>query len=136
MIHRTCIALGLVLAATATTAAPIYRCGNTYSQTPCPEGGTVVEATDPRTGAQRAEARRLAAAERKAAAEREREQKEKAAENAAATAVPGTLSPAAAAPATPPASAAHARAGHAKPKKAAADKDFVAAVPRDKAARK
>ena len=38
----------------------------TYSQVPC-AGGTLVEAADPRTAAQRAEARRVAARERKAA---------------------------------------------------------------------
>ena len=47
---------------------PVYRCGNVYSQTPCPQG-KLVEATDPRSGAQRAEARRLAADERKLAAD-------------------------------------------------------------------
>jgi len=57
-------------------AAPIYRCGSTYSQTPCP-GGSVVEATDTRSAAQRAEAKRIADKERKAAEEMERERKQK-----------------------------------------------------------
>lgn len=49
-------------------AQPIYRCGNVYSQTPCPQGH-IVEATDPRTAAQRAEARSVAADDRRLAAE-------------------------------------------------------------------
>lgn len=66
-------ALALVCASTAVSAAPVYRCGGgTYSQTPCP-GGRVVEATDPRSAAQRAEARRVAAAEKRRAQEMERE---------------------------------------------------------------
>jgi hypothetical protein len=55
-------------------AAPIYRCGAVYQQTPC-ENGRVVEATDPRTAAQRAEAARVAAAERRRAAEMARERR-------------------------------------------------------------
>jgi hypothetical protein len=67
------IALLLALAgATAQAAGPVYRCGSSYSQTPCP-GGTLVEAGDPRTAAQRAEARRIAAAERTAARKAEQE---------------------------------------------------------------
>jgi hypothetical protein len=66
----------LACSAVSATAAPIYRCGSTYSQTPCP-GGSVVEATDTRSAAQRAEARRIADKERKAAEEMERERKQK-----------------------------------------------------------
>jgi hypothetical protein len=63
----------LACASAAASAAPVYRCGGgTYSQTPCP-GGTVVDATDPRSAAQRAEARRVAAAEKRRAREMERE---------------------------------------------------------------
>ena len=61
-----------VACATAQAAGPVYRCGSTYSQTPC-TGGRQLEAGDPRTAAQRAEARRQAAAERKAARSMERE---------------------------------------------------------------
>jgi len=42
-------------------AQPVYRCGNVYSQTPCPQG-RIVEATDPRTAAQREKQVALAAA--------------------------------------------------------------------------
>jgi hypothetical protein len=63
----------LVWAGMAHAAGPIYRCGGgTYSQVPC-AGATLVEAADPRTAAQRAEARRAAAAERKAAQTLERD---------------------------------------------------------------
>jgi hypothetical protein len=68
------LALVLIAFAGASSAAePIYRCsGGTYSQVPC-AGGTLVEAADPRSAAQRAEARRVAAAERKAAQSLERD---------------------------------------------------------------
>ena len=66
-------ALALACASASLSAAPVYRCGGgTYSQTPCP-GGRVVDATDPRSAAQRAEARRVAAAEKRRAREMERE---------------------------------------------------------------
>jgi hypothetical protein len=71
---QTALAFVLLAFASITQAAgPIYRCGGgTYSQVPC-AGGTLVEAADPRTAAQRAEARRVAAAERKAAQALERD---------------------------------------------------------------
>lgn len=40
---------------TGATAQKTYKCGNTYSQAPCP-GGIVIEATDPRTPAQKTQA--------------------------------------------------------------------------------
>src|SRR6185436_20773685 len=50
----------LSFAGCACAAQTIYRCGTEgnviYAQTPCPEG-RVVEATDPRSAAQRADAR-------------------------------------------------------------------------------
>jgi hypothetical protein len=61
------LAVALLALSGAGGAAPIYRCGNTYSQTPCP-GGKLVDASDPRTAAQRAEARRIAAKEKRDAA--------------------------------------------------------------------
>lgn len=112
---RLVFCLALVLSAGAVHAQAIYRCGKTYSQTPCPDGGRIVEATDPRSAAQRAEARRIAAAERRAAAAKERERR--AAEKAAQTgnAAPGTLGAATATAASAP---------------AAPKKDFVATVPK------
>ena len=72
MTHWPFALLLAVAGTTAQAAGPVYRCGSTYSQTPCP-GGTQLEAGDPRTAAQRAEARRQAAAERKASRSMERE---------------------------------------------------------------
>ena len=108
MKHST-LALLLGLAALGATAQPVYRCGSEYSRVPCPQG-RIVEATDPRTGAQRAEAQRVAASERKLAAEM---RKERLADQAA-------LKPAAASSlsaAAPAASASAAERGHSKPKK-------------------
>jgi hypothetical protein len=66
-------ALLITLASAAAQAAPAYRCGpGVYSQTPC-QGGSVVEATDPRSAAQRAEARRQHAAQRQTAKQLEKE---------------------------------------------------------------
>ena len=68
--RHAAIAVSFFVAAWATVPAhaqTVYRCGNEYTSIPCPEGGRVVEATDPRSAAQRAEARRLAALERRQA---------------------------------------------------------------------
>jgi hypothetical protein len=51
----------------AAAQQPVYRCGNSYSQTPCPQG-RMVTATDVRSAAERAEAARIAANERNLAA--------------------------------------------------------------------
>jgi hypothetical protein len=65
-------------AGAATMAEPIYRCagadGPEYSHIPCP-GGKVLESSDPRSAAQRAEAARVAAQERRQAAALERERR-------------------------------------------------------------
>ncbi len=123
---RFSIALALVAATgLAHAAGSIYRCGpdgRTYSQTPCADG-TLLDAADPRTAAQRAEAKRVQAAERKAAADLERERK--AAEKAAPGAASLGAEPAASAPAKEPAR---------RKAKAAGTKDFVAAVPGAKTA--
>jgi hypothetical protein len=67
------LAFFLIGAASLGAAAqPVYRCGSVYTQTPCPQG-KIVEATDPRTAAQRAEATRVAANERRLAADMRRE---------------------------------------------------------------
>jgi len=60
-------ALLLFLVSLGTHAQPVYRCGNTYSSIPCPDG-KVVEATDTRTAAQRDEAKRVAADDQRLAA--------------------------------------------------------------------
>ena len=69
----------LVLCATAISAAPttIYRCGpdgREYSQVPCVDG-ILIDASDPRSAAQRSEALKVAARERQRAAELERERR-------------------------------------------------------------
>ena len=90
--------LALWAAAPALAAPPIYRCGadgRTYSQVPCPDG-TLIEASDPRTAAQRAEAQRITEAERKRAAEKARAE----AAAKAATAASGAAAPAATVTAT------------------------------------
>ncbi|HEY9068410.1 MAG TPA: hypothetical protein VIO33_25725 [Burkholderiaceae bacterium] len=56
----------------AAHAQMVYRCGSTYTHTPCPEG-RVVAATDPRSAAQRAEAQRIAALESQRASQMEHE---------------------------------------------------------------
>ncbi|HKW82496.1 MAG TPA: hypothetical protein VJN68_01980 [Burkholderiaceae bacterium] len=74
--NRWIAALALITTAVAAQAVqPVYRCGSSYSQVPCPQG-RVVDATDPRSAAQRAEARRIAALERRQATQMERERRE------------------------------------------------------------
>jgi hypothetical protein len=125
----TRIALALLLAAAAGTthgAGAIYKCGpdgKTYSQVPCAEG-TLMDAADPRSAAQRAEAKRITAVERKAAADQERERK--AADDKVA---PSTASLAPMSAASGPETR---KAG--KRAKAAADRDLVATVPAARAA--
>ena len=72
MLARLSAAMLLALLAGAAPAQLIYRCGDSYSQTPCP-GGRVLDSSDPRTAAQRAEAKRAAIKERQLAAKLERE---------------------------------------------------------------
>lgn len=79
------ICMLFMLASQVQAAGPIYRCGNEYSQVPCP-GGKVLESSDPRSAAQRAEAKRVATEDRRRAKamERERLAQEKAAKPALA----------------------------------------------------
>ena len=113
-------------------AQTVFRCGSVYSQTPCPQG-KVVEATDPRSAAQRAEAKRVAADERKLAADMRRDRV--AEESALQPAAAGSLS------ATKPAPAkaeSNADRGAKKKKqkrtsvKPAAGEDFIAVGPSNK----
>ena len=62
----SCFAVG------SAQAQEVYRCGNVYSQTPCPQG-RLVEAADARSAAQRAEAARVVASERRLATEMRRD---------------------------------------------------------------
>jgi hypothetical protein len=58
--------IALSASACGANAQVVYRCGSEYTQTPCPQG-RIVEATDPRSAAERAEAKRVAADERRLA---------------------------------------------------------------------
>ena len=80
----------------AVQSQPVYRCGSAYSQKPCPAGdGKVVDATDPRSAAQRAEARRVVDDQKRLAAEmrRDRIADEKAIRPAAASGLNGVKAP-------------------------------------------
>ena len=58
MIERFLIAAFLIASyavSTGTLAQTVYKCGNNYSQTPCP-GGTAVDAGDARSSAQKKQA--------------------------------------------------------------------------------
>lgn len=64
-----------LLAAAAMSAAQaqtVYRCGNAYSQAPCPQA-QAVDVGDSRSAAQQAEARRVADDERRLATEMRRD---------------------------------------------------------------
>ncbi len=58
------VAAGLVPA--AASAQKVYRCGSTYSQTPCPDAVTV-DAADERTKAQKSDAQRATVRDAKTA---------------------------------------------------------------------
>lgn len=126
---RWIVALGLTAATLGAQAVqPVYRCGSTYSQVPCPEG-RMVEGTDPRSAAQRAEARRVAALERQQATQMERERRaQEAAQKPAGASGFDSRSPA------PEMAASSAeRGGHQKKRsktnKPAASEDFTAVDP-------
>jgi hypothetical protein len=75
------LALGLGLVSFSAQSQTVYRCGNAYSQAPCPRA-TIVDASDSRSASQQAEARQVALRQRQQAAEmvherrlREREQR-------------------------------------------------------------
>ena len=125
MIRAAAWILLAVLSCAAEAAGPVYRCGREYSQTPCPDG-RVVEATDSRTAAQRAEARRVAAQERKLAAQMERDRRAQAAAQKPALAgnVGARPAPAASAPAK-------SKKKHAK-SKPESGADFTAVEPKKK----
>ena len=117
--------LTLLFTVIGAQAQTVFRCGSVYSQTPCPQG-KVVEVTDSRSAAQRAEAKRVAADERKLAADMRRDRINE--ENAQQPAAAGSLS----APKPVPA----AERGAVKRKKQkrssvkpGASEDFVAAGP-------
>jgi len=61
-----------VTAISAAQAQTVFRCGNAYSQSACPEG-KLVEVSDARSAAQQVEARRVVGDERRLAAEMRRD---------------------------------------------------------------
>lgn len=65
-IQLTAVVVAAIAHATAAVAQPVYRCGDSYSQRPCP-GGTVVQAEDERSAAQRAQTRQAAQRDAKTA---------------------------------------------------------------------
>jgi hypothetical protein len=66
------VTLILMLSALSANAQSVYRCGNAYSESPCPQA-RIVDASDARTQAQRAEAQRVADDEQRRGAQMERE---------------------------------------------------------------
>ena len=87
MIKQCSIALLLAftVGAFAAPKTPIYRCGQTYSQTPCRDGH-IIESSDPRTAAQRAEAQRITEREKQLGAQMERDRRAAEADSAPAVA--------------------------------------------------
>jgi len=129
MTMKRLLAVGLLLGAacTAQGATPIYRCGKTYSQEPCP-GGHLIDAADPRSAAQRAEAARVLQREKKLAddLERDRLDREAGITPAQAAGFNGRPSPS---QGTKPEPSKKKKKKAAKPK-AASGADFVAIEPR------
>lgn len=98
---KHCIALVLLCLVQAATAAdktaPIYRCGNSYSNTPCAQGAAV-PIDDSRTPAQKAQSEKVLAQDKAQAQALEKErlaQEKLAAQDAAAAAKAATNKPAA-----------------------------------------
>lgn len=121
------IAFAALVAVGAHAAEPakVYRCGQTYQQSPCPQG-KAVEVDDARSEAQRGDA--LAVTRDQArlgrSLERERVAREKALQPAAAVGIGDRPAAAASAPKKPP----KRRPKHAAP--GGAKEDFVAIEPR------
>jgi hypothetical protein len=122
----TCLLLAVTLP--ASSAGPIYRCGSEYSQVPC-AGGAALELSDPRSAAQRAEAKRIAAEDRRRASglERERRAQEKRIKPSLAGGLNGRPAPAEEGAASRPT---RGKGGKIVPKaETAPPKDFVAVEP-------
>jgi hypothetical protein len=114
--------LALAFAAVCATALPaaaqnVYRCGDSYSQNPCP-GGVLVPTDDARTAAQRSQTREAALKDGKAADAMEKARLKEEGKPVAAYM---------AAPAEPPTAETKKPAPLAKPKK---PEFFTAAAPR------
>ena len=134
---RTPIATFLIATNIITTGVwgqNIYKCGNTYSQQPCP-GGTLVDASDARTSEQKKAADLASQRNAKAAdaLEQARLKKEKTEQQALTASKKPAKAASAAAPmpadSVPPKTAA-------KKSKAKAEGDFKAQVPSDQSVKK
>lgn len=124
-------AVGFVVALLAAVAGradaqTIYRCGNEYTRVPC-ANGRVLESSDPRTAAQRAEARKLVADEKRLGAELERRRRRDEAALKPAQAASLSAAPAASAAASAPKKKS-AKKRH-RTVESAETRDFVATVP-------
>jgi hypothetical protein len=115
-----------VLAGSA-AAQTIYRCGNEYTRVPCPNGKPI-ESLEPRTAAQRAEARQQLIDEKRQGAEMERDRLRKEAALKPALASSLSAAPAAHAASAPSKKPSQKKRQH-KVQSAEADRDFIAAVP-------
>jgi hypothetical protein len=73
---RFILAAACSLAAHAAMAQPVWRCGSSYSQQPCP-GGSVVLAADPRTPAEALKSSSVAQSDMKLADKMEKERLER-----------------------------------------------------------
>lgn len=126
--RRALCAMAPALTASATDAETIYRCGDSFQQSPCADARAIEVVAAP-TEAQRAEARAVAAREKQLAFEMARDRREREA----------AIRPAAATSLSPPrpmaaASAPAKRHSHAKRRTPSGDDglDFIAAVPSTK----
>jgi hypothetical protein len=103
MLHAVSLSLLLALASADVAAQKVYRCGpdgREYSQTPCP-AGRELDVADPRSEAQRQEAREAAAGDARLAKDLQAERREREREAAArGSGLAGIRKPAEPAPAT------------------------------------
>lgn len=128
---RLAFAMIMGAAACAAQAQAIYRCGQTYSQTPCPDG-RIIDSSDPRTAAQRVAAKRAAAKEKQLAAKMETERRaQESAQAASQAASTGTsvAPPVRTVVASAPANPKHKSKTKSHKAKAASGADFTAIVP-------
>ncbi|HET6600239.1 MAG TPA: hypothetical protein VFG60_09770 [Burkholderiaceae bacterium] len=126
---RAALALGLGLSLVSVSAPSqvVYRCGNAYSQAPCPRA-TIVDVSDPRSATQRAEARTVAVQQHQLATAMARDRRVREREQVAQRASgfdSRAASPAAAASAHEPRKKKHRASSHRSRQGA----DFIAIVP-------
>jgi hypothetical protein len=130
--HRrlAAVAAAAALLASAAGAQTIFRCGDSYSQSPCADA-KILEATPAPSAAQRSEAHAVAAREKLLALEMVQERHER--EQAIRPAMAGSLGPAptARAASAPPRGKKHASAKK-RPAVDDSGRDFIASVPKAK----